>query len=157
MFAELPIFKRTYVPTTSSITALARERERISQSQFVFPSCFERQSCRLASSSSLERKFGTEIRAFFLSLISGAAMLDVVRSTQYRLNILTNFELIQKTLWTFFMGLKSIIFTLINCFHNHQLISSYKIFQKFLKFVKKGISFACKLFSTLNVLYSTSL
>ena len=36
MFAELPIFKRTYVPTTSSITALARERERISQSQLSF-------------------------------------------------------------------------------------------------------------------------
>ena len=36
MFAELPFFKRTYVPTTSSITALARERERISQSQLSF-------------------------------------------------------------------------------------------------------------------------
>ena len=44
MFVELPIFKRTYVPTTYSITALARERERISQSQFVIPSCFSQQN-----------------------------------------------------------------------------------------------------------------
>ena len=153
MFAELPIFKRTYVLTTSSITALARERERISQSQFVFPSCLERQSCCLASSCSLERKFGTEIQAFFLlSVVHQCWMWYGAHSAD-----LTFWQILNLSLWTFFMGLKSIIFTLINCFHNHQLISSYKIFQKFLKFVKKGISFACKLFSTLNVLYSTSL
>ena len=40
---------------TASSKALTREREHISQSQFIFPSCLERPMAVLAGSSSLER------------------------------------------------------------------------------------------------------
>ena len=65
MFAELPIFKRTYVPTTSSITALARERERISQSQFVFPSCLEQPVAVWLAKATWKDKLGLRCKLSF--------------------------------------------------------------------------------------------
>ena len=53
--------------STSSITALTRERELVSQSQFFFPSCFSQPNGHsLAAPSSMERQIGTEICALFL-------------------------------------------------------------------------------------------
>ena len=46
---------------TAGSKALTREREHVSQSHFVVPSCLEWPVAVLAGSSSLERQIGTEI------------------------------------------------------------------------------------------------
>ena len=56
---------------TAGSTALTRERECVSQSQFAFPSCLEWPLAVLADSSNLERQIWTEMSS--LSLV----MLDV--------------------------------------------------------------------------------
>ena len=62
------IWRYRNVVTTSNITALTRERERISQSQFLFPSCLEQLMADWLAKAAWKDKLGLRYELFLPSV-----------------------------------------------------------------------------------------